>query len=131
MYPGTHYRTPSRCSIASWSTASSATLRAPRDSRSTEAPRNSTRSSPPSSVGHRHTGLVESRLEPLQRLVPAGVVRDEVVVVERHGGDPELGEPVDRLDGVERWTGRRTEDVDALPSHGPEAEAEAVVRLGT
>ena len=77
-----------------------------------------------------HAGLGQRLLEPLEGRLAGGVVRAQVVVVERDGRGAELGEPVHRLDRVERGADGAAEDVDALPAHGPEAEAELVVLGG-
>ena len=76
---------------------------------------------------HAHAGLGQRLLEPLEGRLAGGVVGHEVVVVEGDGGGAELGEPVHGLDRVQQRADGAAEDVDALPAHRPEAEAELVV----
>ena len=81
---------------------------------------------------HDHPGVVERGPEPLEVLRPQLVVaaeRHHVVVVERHAIGAQLGQPVHRLDRVERRAGRVAEGVAGLPPDGPQAKGELV--LGT
>ena len=79
--------------------------------------------------GHLHAqaGLGQRLGEAGQLLLPGGLVGHQVVVVEGDGRGTELGEPVHGLDRVQPRADGAAEDVDALPSHRPEAEAEPVV----
>ncbi len=56
----------------------------------------------------------------------AGAEGDQVVVVEGDAVRAEVGEAVDRLDGVQGPPGGVPEGVAALPADGPQAEAELV-----
>ena len=56
--------------------------------------------------------------------------RDQVVVVEGDAVRAELGQPVHRLDRVERRPGGVAERVAGLPADGPEAEGELVLAGG-
>ncbi len=81
---------------------------------------------------HRHdqAGLVQGVLELRDDLVAtAGVAteRHQVVVVERDPVRAQLGQPVHRLDRVERTSGRVAERVAGRPADRPQAEGELVV----
>src|SRR5689334_9586042 len=74
-------------------------------------------------------GLRERVLEPGDQLGPVGLgraERDQVVVVERHPGRAELGQPVHGLHRVERRSGRVAERVAAEPADRPQPESEPV-----
>ena len=57
-------------------------------------------------------------------------VRHEVVVVEVHAVGAQVGEAVDRVDGIERRPDLVAERVTAGVADGPEAEGEVVLRAG-
>jgi hypothetical protein len=73
------------------------------------------------------TGVGQRLGEPLEHLPAGGVVGDDVVVVERDRRGAELRELLDGMDRVHRRADRGTEDVDALPTDGPQTEGELVV----
>ena len=75
-------------------------------------------------------GVGQALLEPLDDRVAGRVVaaeRDDVVVVEVHAVGAELGQLLQRVDGVHRRPGGAAERVDALPADGPQTEGELVV----
>ena len=81
-----------------------------------------------------HPGLIERAPEPLEdvvALVGRGAVRDEVVVVEADAVGAEIGEPVHRVDRVERRAHLGAERVAARVPDGPEPEGEVVLGSGS
>ena len=80
--------------------------------------------------GDHEAGVGEALLEAGDDLVAGGVVAaegDHVVVVEVDAVRAQLGELLQRVDGVHRRAGGGPERVHALPADGPEAEGELVL----
>jgi len=78
-------------------------------------------------------GCVEGAPEALEDLIPLvgrRAVGHEIVVVEAHAVRPEVGQPLDRVDRVERCAHFGAEGISAGVPDRPEPEGEVILWLG-